>query len=328
MATENQKMKLLRLIQILKEESDENHPLTINQIIGKLAGFGITAERKSLYQDLQTLEDAGYDIARERNGKSYSYHMASSEFELPELKLLVDAVQSSKFITERKSSKLIKKLGSLTSRFYSSQLSRQVYVSGRIKTQNESIYYNVDKIHTAIGGNKKISFDYFNWDENKNQVLRHDGKRYEVSPWALTWDNDNYYLIAYESSSDSIRHYRVDKMLDIRVLTGIRDGMDHFKSFDITSYTKKTFGMFSGEEKRVTLTCHNSMAGVIIDRFGKDTPFAKKDKDHFTASVWVALSPQFFGWVFSLGRGVVISSPANVIKQYKEEIESTLAQYK
>lgn len=327
MATENQKIKLLRLIQILNEESDEQHPLTMKDIVEKLSLYGISAERKSLYSDIQNLYDFGYDIVSHKAGKTFYYYMASREFELPELKLLVDSVQSAKFITERKSKQLIKKLEGLTSIYNAKQLSRQVYVSGRIKTQNESIYYNVDKLHMAIGDNKKISFDYFHWNEKKEQVLGHDGKRYEVSPWALSWDDENYYLIAHESESDTIRHYRVDKMLRINILSDNREGKEHFKSFDMANYAKKTFGMFAGNEERVTLLCDNSMAGVMIDRFGKDVSLVKKDASHFTVSVKVALSPQFFGWVFSLGGEVVISSPKKVVSQYKEEIKKALGQY-
>lgn len=254
--------------------------------------------------------------------------MGNRQFELAELKLLVDSVQSAKFITAKKSNDLIKKIEGLASKYEASQLQRQVYVSNRIKAMNESIYYNVDKIYEAIGTNSKITFHYFQWDVHKKMVLRRDGALYEVSPWALSWDDENYYLIAYDSSEAKIKHFRVDKMLHIDVKNESREGRDSFKEFDMAVYANKTFGMFGGEEKRVKLACENSYAGVMIDRFGKDIFLTSMDDSHFTVNVNVAVSRQFLAWVFALGEGVKILEPESVVSQMKDEAERLMRQYK
>lgn len=325
---ENQKLKLLYLLKIFMEETDAGHGLSMPDIIDLLEGYQVSAERKSLYDDINMLNDFGYDIQGEKVGKSFVYYMASRDFELPELKLLVDAVQSSKFITQNKSNSLIKKLESLSSVYEGKELHRQVYVANRTKTANESIFYNVDYIQTAIADNKKITFKYFQWNAKKEQELRHDGKNYVISPWALTWDDENYYLVGYDADEQKIKHYRVDKMLKISVLDEKREGKDLFKQFDMAVYSKKVFGMYGGVEETVSLLCDNSMAGVIIDRFGKDVPIREHDADHFVARVNVAVSPQFLGWVCSLGGQVVIQSPQNVVDQMKAELSKQLKMYK
>lgn len=239
----------------------------------------------------------------------------------------MDSVQSAKFITVKKSNELIKKIEGFASKYEASQLQRQVYVSGRIKTMNESIYYNVDKIHTAIGANSKITFQYFQWDVNKKMVLRRNGALYEVSPWALSWDDENYYLIAFDSKEDKIKHFRVDKMLHIELKNEKREGKGRFQKFDMAVYAKKTFGMLGGEEQTVKLLCDNTFAGVMIDRFGKDIFMVPVDDSHFTVSVNVAVSRQFLAWVFALEEGVKIVEPQSVVEQMKEEAERLMRQY-
>ena len=267
------------------------------------------------------------DIIGEQLNRTFYYHVGSRQFELAELKLLVDSIQSAKFITAKKSTELIKKIEGLASKYEASQLQRQVYVSGRIKTMNESIYYNVDKIHTAIGANSKITFQYFQWDINKQMVLRKGGGLYEVSPWALSWDDENYYLIAFDSNEDKIKHFRVDKMLNIEVTDDKREGKERFKEFDMAIYAKKTFGMFGGEEQTVKLLCENTFAGVMIDRFGKDIFMVPADDAHFTVNINVAVSKQFLSWIFALGEGVKILEPESVIQQIKEETKRLMRQY-
>ena len=323
----NQKFKLYRLAEIMLENTDEDHYIMMPEIMEKLAAYDITADRKTIYQDLRDLECFGIEVEGEKVGNRYHYHVVSRDFELPELKLLVDAIQSSKFITEKKSNTLIKKLERLVSKYDAQKLQRQVYVSGRIKTMNESIYYNVDKIHTAIGANSKITFQYFQWDVNKKMVLRRNGALYEVSPWALSWDDENYYLIAFDSKEDKIKHFRVDKMLHIEVKNEKREGKGRFQKFDMAAYAKKTFGMFGGEEQTVKLLCDNTFAGVIIDRFGKDIFMVPVEDSHFTVSVNVAVSRQFMAWVFALGEGVKIVEPQSVVEQMKEEVERLMRQY-
>lgn len=322
----NQKLKILYLMNIMLKNTDDRHGLTINEIIEKLAEYGISAERKSLYDDFEALRVFGIDIEK-RHDKTVSYFVACRDFELPELKLLVDAVQSSKFITRKKSTELIRKIECFASKYEASQLQRQVYVANRIKTMNESIYYIVDDINSAIADNKQISFKYFDWNEEKKKVLRHGGKLYTVSPWALTWDDENYYMIAFESESEKIKHYRVDKMVGISILENSRDGKSQFKNFDMALYSKKTFGMFGGDDAQVTLLCKNELAGVIIDRFGQDTAIIKKDDDCFEITVKVAVSPLFLTWLMNFGADIKIISPQNVIDEFKNIAKTALSSY-
>lgn len=326
--SDRQKMKLLYLMKILFENTDESHGMSMQEIIDALEKEEIKAERKSIYSDVALLTEYGYDIVCEKEGKNYKYKMISRDFELPELKLLVDAVQSSKFITERKSKELIGKIESLASKYDASSLNRQVYVANRIKTTNESVYYNVDDIHSAIAGNSKIAFKYFQWNEKKEKIFRHDGKIYTISPWALTWDDENYYMVGYDSETDTIKHYRVDKMVKIKVLDEKREGKEHFKSLDMALYSRKVFGMFGGQEETVTLICKNSMAGVIFDRFGTDVSTSPADDGYFKVRVSVQVSPQFYGWVFSMGDGIKIQGPDSVIKGMKDSLKQVAKDYK
>ena len=319
--TSNQKLKLLYLADILLSETDEDHPLTLKEIISKLKGFDISADRKTLYQDFEVLREYGYDIISEKRGRSCCYFLGERSFELPELKLLVDSVQSAKFITDKKSGALIKKLESLTSRHLAKQLNRQVVISGRVKTMNESIYYNVDRLHEAINCDRQITFNYFQWNIKKEQELRHDGKLYKVSPWGLMWDDENYYLVAYDAEEEIIKHFRVDKMLKITISEDKRKGKSCFKDFDLPKYTKSIFGMFGGAPERVTFEAADHMAGVMIDRFGKDLTIIPSGKDRFKASVNVLVSPQFLAWMISLGRDVRITAPANVVDMMRDEIK-------
>ena len=319
--TSNQKLKLLYLADILLSETDEDHPLPLKEIISKLKGFDISADRKTLYQDFEVLREYGYDIISEKRGRSCCYFLGERSFELPELKLLVDSVQSAKFITDKKSGVLIKKLESLTSRHLAKQLNRQVVISGRVKTMNESIYYNVDRLHEAINCDRQITFNYFQWNIKKEQELRHDGKLYKVSPWGLMWDDENYYLVAYDAEEEIIKHFRVDKMLRIAISEDKRKGKSCFKDFDLPKYTKSIFGMFGGTPERVSFEAADHMAGVMIDRFGKDLTIIPSGKDSFKASVNVLVSPQFLAWMISLGRDVRITAPANVVDMMRDEIK-------
>ena len=323
----NQKFKLYRLAQIMLERTDDDHYITMPEIISALGEYEITADRKSIYNDLRDLETLGIEVEGEPVGNRYHYHVVSHPFELPELKLLVDAIQSSKFITERKTNALIKKLEQLVSKYEAMKLQRQVYVSGRIKTMNESIYYTVDAIHNAISENKKIRFQYYQWNVKKEMELRHNGAWYYISPWGLSWDDENYYLVGYDSDAGQIKHYRVDKMLHIQMSDEKREGKEHFKKLDMADYAKKSFGMFGGKEQEVKLRVANNLAGVIIDRFGKNVLMIPEDKEHFTVKVDVHVSNQFLGWIFSLGEGVKIIGPDEVVRQMKREIERLIQQY-
>ena len=323
----NQKIKILYLMRILLERTDDDHGMTLEEISNALLECGVEAERKTLYDDLEVLRVFGLDIEK-RKDKTVRYHVVSREFELPELKLLVDAVQSSKFITHKKSNELIKKIESFTSRYEASQLQRQVFVSNRIKTMNESIYYTVDYIHDAINSNVKVSFQYFSWNVKKEKALRHNGERSVVSPWALTWDDENYYMIGYDHISGLVKHYRVDKMLNIQLTDEKRDGAELFKNFDMAVYSKETFGMYGGKEQTVTLRCNNRIAGVIIDRFGTNLPFSNVTDTHFEIRIKVHTSPLFYSWLMSFGADITILGPGEVIDDYVALASAGLDQYK
>ena len=323
----NQKFKLYRLAQIMCEKTDETHYLTMPEIQKELEKYDIIAERRSLYESLKDLEEFGIEVEGERSGRGYRYHVIGRQFELAELKLLVDAIQSSKFITEKMTNRLIGKLETLVSQHDAADLRRQVFVSGRIKTMNETVYYSVDTIYNAISQNKKIKFQYYQWNVKKEMELRHDGAWYHISPWGLSWDDENYYLVGYDSEAELIKHYRVDKMLHIRMSTEAREGKEHFKQLDMADYAKKSFGMFGGKEKTVKLLVDNRLAGVIIDRFGKDIMLIPADENHFTVNVDVHVSKQFLGWVFSLGEQVKILSPEDVVEQMRGEAKRLVEQY-
>ena len=323
----NQKLKLVYLMKILLEKTDETHSITMSEIIDALQAYGIGAERKSLYDDLETLRVYGMDIIGTQEDRKYYYHVGNRQFELAELKLLVDSVQSAKFITEGKSNELIKKIEGLASQYEASQLHRQVFVNGRVKTMNESIYYNVDRIHTAIAENSRIRFRYFQWNVDKEMELRHNGAVYEVSPWALSWDDENYYLIAYDSIQGIIKHFRVDKMLNIESSGEQREGKQMFKSFNMAAYARKTFGMYGGVEEWVRIKCDNSLAGVMIDRFGKDISMTRLNEKQFVATVDVAVSRQFMAWVIGLGDGAEIIGPESVVDEMRKEIKRLAGQY-
>ena len=319
--SQKQKLKLLYLMRYLQQYSDEAHPVGIAQMVEMLEGCGIAAERKSLYADLEALREYGLDIVQTR-GKTVGYYVASRDFELPELKLLVDSVQSSKFITQRKTLALIRKIESLASVHDAAALQRQVYVRNRVKTMNESVYYNIDAISSAITADRQIRFLYYEYTAAKERRARHGGSFYELSPYALIWDNENYYLLAYDAAAGQMRHYRVDKMSRISELERFRDGKDAFRALDMSAYSKRVFGMFAGEAETVRLRFADRLAGAVIDRFGRDVMLIREDEGHFSVSVEAVVSPQFYAWVFGFGADAEILSPASA----REGMAATAAQ--
>ncbi len=323
----NQKLKLLFLLKFLTEHSDENHPVSTAQIIDELAKNDISAERKSIYDDIESLIRFGIDIVQIK-GRNGGYYIGERDFELPELKLLVDSVQSSKFITQEKTYKLIKKIENLASVYDGQLLQRQVYVTNRVKSMNESIYYAVDVISDAITQNKKIRYQYFEYTVAKERRFRHDGAFYEVSPFALIWDDENYYMLAWDSVSEKMKHYRVDKMYKVSLLDLCRDGIKEFEKVDMSAYTKTVFGMFGGNEQKVKLRFSNNLIGAVLDRFGTDIIVIRDGDEHFTVTVSVVVSGQFLAWVFAFGDGAEIVSPDDVREQMKAQISAVKNLYK
>lgn len=323
----NQKLKLYYLSRIMLERTDDEHMITMPEIRQALEAYGVTADRKSLYDDMEALRVLGIEVLGEKVGRNYYYHVCGKQFEIAELKLLVDAIQSSKSITEKKSNELIRKLAGMASNYEASQLKRQVVVQGRVKTMNESIYYFVDDIHRAIADNKQIRFEYMRWNLDKKMERRRE-KPYVVSPWALTWDDENYYLIAYDEDAAGIKHFRVDKMKSIQVLDEKRNGQEQFKQFDLAKYSKMNFGMFAGEPVRVKLAFKNDLVGIFLDRFGRDITIRPSTREGWSEThVDVSMSDQFLGWIFALGTDVKIIGPEEAVEKFKEELQNLLKNY-
>ena len=310
-----QKQKLLYIMKFFSEKTDDDYGVTVQDIIDYLAEYDIAAERKSIYSDIECLRDFGFDIVKSKVGKITLFSLVSRDFTTEELKLLIDAVQCSKFITLKKSRELIHKIERLTSENQAKELHRQVIVANRVKNSNEEIYRNIDSINRAINKKRKIGFYYTNWTVSRTgakklvKVRRHNGMRYMLSPKALTWDDENYYMIAYDKDADMLKHFRVDKMEDISVEDVRADSSKAVDKFDLAVYTKQVFGMYGGDTVNVRMRFDDGLIGVVVDRFS-DKVFIQPHSDGtFTMSAEVMLSPQFYGWLFSFGDKARIVSP-------------------
>ena len=326
----NQKLKALHLLDILREQSDEAHPLTLNQLMTALEYRGVEIrDRKSLYSDMEELRRYGADIVGEHRGREYVYYLAEREFELPELKLLADAVQSSRFITQSKTMRLLGKLQRLTSVHQGHQLQQQAHVLNRSKATGEQIYYNVDALHSAIAEGKQISFQYCEWTltwgrDKVEKLPRRGGERYQVSPIVLIWEDENYYLRGFDHQRNEARSYRVDKMQRIQI-EDMPVQVPESDRIDPALYTKATFQMFSGKPETVKLELSNRLIGVVADRYGKDVFLSPgRDAQHFFVTIEVALSPQFYAWVFSFGKEARIVSPAYVAEEFRARLQDAL----
>lgn len=313
----NQKTKLLVLYRLLLKKGDEDHPISTPELIEALDREGIPAERKSVYTDMEALQEFGLDVQL-RKGKNGGWFLGERDFELPELKLLVDAVQSSRFISRKKSEALIRKLAGLTSEYQARQLRRQVYVDRRVKTDNESVYYAIDRLHAAITAGRAVTFQYFDYDVHREKIFRREGKRYVVSPYGLIWSDENYYLVGWEHGGTELRHYRVDRMNSLSVSGLPREGDETCKNFDLAQYGQKHFHMFSGREAKVRLRCGKDFVNVMLDRFGQEAMLIPDGEDHFVLTVDAVVSPQFYGWLFGLGHEVQLTAPDWAVAEYRE----------
>ena len=318
----DEKLKILYLRDVLLSETDPDHVLTADRL-GEIMEerYGIRTQRKTIYTDIAKLNEYGMDI-RQKKGAEHGFYVASRDFELPELKLLVDSVQAAKFIPTGKSEDLIGRLSRLTSRHAAKSLKRQVFIFNRAKTGNETILRNA-----AISGNKRVSFKYSDWNVKKQLVLRHGGAWFLASPWTLTWDNANYYLVAFDHRSEHIRHYRVDKIQDLQVVDAPREGRALFEGFDLAAFSRKTFGMFSGYDALVSFHCPDRLAGVMIDRFGSDIMIVPAEPGFFRTHVTVSVSRQFYGWVTGIGPALRIDGPAKVKNEYLAYLEEIRSAY-
>lgn len=323
----NQKLKILYLMKLLQEKTDREHPVSVKDIIQTMEAYGISVERKTVYDDIETLRTFGMKIGS-RRGKTAGFYLEERTFELPELKFLMDAVQSSKFITEKQSAALVRKLEDLASVHEAKKLKSQVFLMPGIKTLNEEIYTNIETIYDAISANRQISFRYYQWTLSRELKPKRGGERYRVSPGKLLWNNDNYYLMGLDESSGIVKHYRVDKMMDVAVEEEKRSGESVFRDFDMGRFSAETFGMFDGKETILKIRFSNELVGVVLDRFGKKAVLQRSDDTHFFLQTHIRVSGQFFGWLTGLGPGAEIVSPEKVRKEYKSFLTKILKTYK
>ncbi len=323
--SEGQKQKLFRLLEIFIRDTDESHGVSMAEIVEKLALCGVKAERKSIYDDLLTLSELGFDVITLPE-KPPKYTLLTRPFEFAELKMLVDAVETSKFITKERSGELIEKLRGYAGKYRSGELRRSVYIEDRVKTENDLSVGNIDQIHCAINENKKINFKYFDYGGDKKPYFRHNGEPYIASPEALILDDENYYLVAYDEEAGKKKHFRVDKMCEIVLIDEKRHTSVSGERFNSAQYSRKLFGMYGGREELVTLECREHLAGVIIDRFGKDQSFFKTPFG-FKVSVRVVLSPNFYGWVLGFGSEMRILTPESVKTELLELLSTVKSIY-
>ena len=322
--SDNQKLKIFYILDYLQRNSHQEHPVRAAELLSMLERqHNIVCDRKTVYSDIAALQDYGVDIVS-IPGKNGGYYIASRNFELPELKLLIDAVQSSRFLTEKKSRELIEKLCNQCSVYDARLMRRDVLVSGRVKSMNETIYYNVDAIQDAIAENKQITFRYFDYGLDGKRKYR--TKDYQASPYGLCQDNENCYLLAH-SPRHGVTSYRVDRMNDIQLLSEARVPCPELTGKALVEHANRLFQMYSGETSDVKLRFHRSLVNVVIDRFGRDILLIPDGEEHFVFTVNVAVSPMFLSWVIGFGSKAKILYPQSVIDQCRTMCKEALDQY-
>ena len=321
----NQKLKLFYLLRILYEKSNEDNRLSAADLIKELSFYDVTAERKSIYADLEALRSLGFDVCGGDDNVRGNY-LGERYFQLSEVKMLIDVIQASNFISEKKSLELIEKLGHFVSEHDRKSLRRQIVLANRIKSSNEAVYYSIDNIHRAIDERLKIRFKYYNIDTQKKKVYRNNGEYYIVNPIALMWDDEKYYLVAFDDKDGKLKNYRVDKMDSVSVFDEKISENAINVHFDAAECSRQSFNMFSGNVKEVTLVASNSASSIIYDRFGTDVFVIPNDNDTFCVTVNVAVSPQFYSWIFGVSEFVSIKYPSDVVAEYSRMCERVLKQ--
>ena len=321
MSRENiRKLKVLKLLELLRQSTDEQHPMTTNNIAFQLAQVGIPCDRRTISQDIATLNELGYEVMSTMIGHEKAYYVEDRSFSIPELKILIDAVHASSFITEKKSEELIDKLVVLAGSHRAEVLKRNMVCFNTRKHSNERIFYNVDYLEDAILQQRKVIFRYFDLDENGERIYRRDGHHYVVEPIALVFNEDNYYLTCYSARHDSTSNYRVDRMDSVEIIDEPCSEKAVSLRNEVADYTEQVFKMFGGKQEDVTLKFDRSLIGVVYDKFGEDTHMVASGENECTANVKVQISPTFWGWVCQFAGHMKITGPQNVIEQYSEHL--------
>lgn len=331
------KMKLLEVRRILERETDQDHTLTANQIAKELKRLGFNAaDRKGVYDDINVLNFAFKPTGKrkgvqayfiEKDEETFGYYMDRRLFTVADLKLMIDAIQSSKFLSEAKTLELVEALSTLCSTHQAKALKRQLVVSNRIKNMNTNIHNFVDHINYAIDNDVSIRFKYFDYDTKMRQVFRHKGEWYEISPLVMVYSDDNYYVVACDHKDGKVKNFRIDRMVKVNATATPRIGTELFTPDDLALYRSSSFNMYSGKVEYVTMRFRNNMMNTVIDKFGKQLVVRPVDKDHFEVSVRVMVSPQFYGWVFGLGNYVMITSPPSVVEGMKKNLKAITKRY-
>lgn len=320
----NQKLKLLYLARIFEEETDEEHMLTVYDICDMLEKYDIHCTRKTAYEDIAMLSDFGMDIIADTSRKATGYYLGERRFELPELKLLADSVSSARFITERKSRLLLKKLEALAGKFRGQEINRRVFVANRVKSSNEMIYINIDVITRAIDEGKKIQFRYYDYTVSKEKKYREGVK--VCSPYGLTWNDGNYYLVAYyEKYGSDLSNFRVDRMDSVKIIDEKAVPMP--EGFDLAEYTNTSFSMFSGADSAVKLKFGEKLVNAVIDKFGTDIIMIPSGDGKFTVNVKIKTGAAFYGWLFQFGNKAEILAPENIRSEFRNMLDNVKDQY-
>ena len=318
---QNQKLKLLYLYQIFNEKTDENYTLNASELIDELSKYGVSAERKSIYSDIEALKLFGMDInVGTENGRGY--YLGERYFQLSEIKMLIDIIQAARFISENKSIELIEKISKLAPISDRKTLKRQIFIANRVKSVNETVYYSVDHLYRAIAENKKVRFRYYSWDIRKNKLYKNKGQFYYVNPVSMMWADEKYYLIAYDDNAGKIKHYRVDKMESVEICNENVSNDIKRLEFNAADYATRSFSMFGGDVREVRLKGNAESIGIIYDRFGRDVFVVQNPDGSFSVTVKVALSPQFYSWVFGVSDLLMIEGPNDVVESYRDMCKS------
>lgn len=322
MQENRQKIKLLKLVELLRQETDEFHPLSTNEICNRLGIMGISCERRTLAKDITLLNEQGFEVMWCKVGKEKGYYIEDRSFSVPELKILIDAVQAANFITDKKSSELIDKISALGGSHQADILKSNIVCFNTRKHSNETIYYSVGYLEDALQNQKKVLFRYFDLDEHGKKIYRRDGHRYVVEPVALVFNEDNYYLVIYSAKHDGTANYRVDRMDSVEVL----DELVSQKALDlrneVTGYTERVFKMYGGQPVDIVIEFDDKLIGVVYDKFGERTKMIRTGEHKCVATVKVQISPTFWGWLFQFGKQMRILSPNNLVEEHMNMVRN------